>query len=85
VTRRTREIGLRIAVAARAHDVTLMVVRQAATLAPIGVAIGVGGALALTSVMQTLLFGVNARERLTYLGVSGLLTATIALAAYVPA
>jgi putative ABC transport system permease protein len=85
VTRRTREIGLRIALGARGRDVTFMVVRQALTLASIGVVIGVGGALALTRVMQGMLFDVNAREPFAYLGVSGLLTAVATLAAYVPA
>ena len=85
VTRRTREIGLRIALGAYARDVTLMVVRQAVTLASIGVAIGLGGALALTRVMQGMLFGVNAREPITYFGVSGLLIVIATLAAYVPA
>jgi putative ABC transport system permease protein len=85
VTRRTREIGLRIALGARGRDVTFMVIRQALILASIGVAIGVGGALALTKVMQEMLFGVSAREPFAYLGVSSLLIAIATLAAYVPA
>jgi putative ABC transport system permease protein len=85
VTRRTREIGLRIALGARARDVMFMVVRQAVTLATIGVAIGVGGALALTKVTQGMLFGVNPREPFAYLGVSVLLIAIATLAAFVPA
>jgi len=85
VTRRTREIGLRMALAARAHDVTFMVVRQALTMASLRVAIGVGSALALTRVMRGMLFGVDAREPLAYLGVSGLPIAIATLAAYVPA
>ena len=85
VTRRTREIGLRIALGARARDVMFMVVRQAVTLAAIGVAIGIGGALALTNVTQGILFGVNPREPFVYLGVSALLIAIASLAAFVPA
>jgi putative ABC transport system permease protein len=85
VTRRTREIGLRIALGAGTRDVTLMVVRQALTLASIGVAIGIGGALASARVMQGILFGVNAREPFAYLAVSGLLIALATVAAYVPA
>jgi putative ABC transport system permease protein len=85
VTRRTREIGLRIALGARARDVTLMVVRQALTLTSIGVAIGIGGALSLTRLVEAMLFGVDARNPLTYLGVSGLLILTAASAAYLPA
>ena len=85
VTRRTREIGLRIALGARARDVTLMVVRQAVTLASTGVAIGAAGALALSKVMQGMLFGVDAREPLAYFEVSALLIGIATLAAYVPA
>jgi putative ABC transport system permease protein len=85
VTRRTREIGLRIALGARARDVMFMVVRQAVALAAIGVAIGIGGALALTNVTQGILFGVNPREPFAYLGVSALLIAIASLAAFVPA
>ena len=62
-----------------------MVVRQAVTLASIGVAVGIGGALTLTSVIQGMLFGVTATEPLTYAAVSALLIAIAALAAYVPA
>jgi putative ABC transport system permease protein len=85
VTRRTREIGLRVALGARGRDVTFMVVRQALILASVGVVIGVGAALALTGVMKGMLFGVNAGEPFAYLGVSGLLIAVATLAAYVPA
>ena len=85
VTRRTREIGLRMALGAGGRDVTFMVVRQALTLASIGVATGIAGALALTRVMQGMLFGVNSREPFTYLGVAGLLITIATLAAYVPA
>jgi putative ABC transport system permease protein len=62
VMRRTREIGLRIALGAAARDVMFMVVRQAVTLGSIGVAIGIGGALALTRLMQGMLFGVDAKD-----------------------
>jgi putative ABC transport system permease protein len=85
VMRRTREIGLRIALGAAGRDVMFMVVRQAVMLGAIGVAIGIGGALALTRLMQGMLFGVDARDPLTYFGVSGLLIGIAALAAYLPA
>jgi putative ABC transport system permease protein len=85
VARRTREIGIRIALGAAGRDVMRMVVRQAVTLASIGVAVGIGGALALTSVIQGMLFGVAATEPFTYGAVSALLIAIAALAAYVPA
>lgn len=85
VARRTREIGLRMALGAGGRQVVSMVVLQAAALAAIGVALGIGGSLALTRLIQGMLFGVDARDPLTYLGVSGLLMGAATLAAYVPA
>lgn len=85
VTRRTREIGVRIALGAAGRDVMRIVVGDAIVLASIGVAVGIGGALALNSIMQRMLFGVTATEPFTYLAVSALLIAIAALAAYVPA
>jgi putative ABC transport system permease protein len=85
VSRRTREIGVRIALGAGSHDVLRMVVGQAATLAVIGVAAGIGAALALTRLIQGMLFGVSAMDPVAYLAVSALLIAVAALAAYVPA
>jgi putative ABC transport system permease protein len=85
VTRRTREIGVRIALGAAGRDVVRMVVGHALMLAVIGVAAGMGGALALTRVMQGMLYGVNATEPLAYLAASALLIAIAALAAYLPA
>ena len=85
VARRTREIGVRIALGAGGRDVLRMVVGQAVILAAIGVAVGIGGALALTRVMRGMLFGVNATDPWAYLAVSMLLIAIAALAAYVPA
>jgi len=85
VTRRTREIGIRMALGAAGGDVMRIVVRQAVTLASIGVAVGTAGALALNSIMQRLLFGVTATDPAAYFAVSALLIAIAALAAYVPA
>jgi putative ABC transport system permease protein len=85
VARRTREMGVRIALGASRRDVLRMVVGQAVVLASIGVAVGIGGSLALTRVVQGILFGVNATNPLPYLAVSALLIAIAALAAYVPA
>jgi putative ABC transport system permease protein len=85
VTRRTREIGLRVALGAAQRDVIFMVLGQAVTLGSIGAALGIGGALALTRLIQEMLFEVNARDPLTYLGVSTLLIATAGVAAYLPA
>ena len=85
VARRTREIGVRMALGAARADVMRMVVGQAVALAATGVAAGIAAALALTRVMQGMLFGVSATEPLTYAGVALLLILIAALAAYVPA
>jgi putative ABC transport system permease protein len=85
VTRRTREIGVRIALGAAGRDVIQMVVGKAIALASIGVMVGIGSTLVLTSVMRGMLFGVTATEPSTYLAISALVIAIAALAAYLPA
>jgi predicted permease len=85
VEQRTREIGLRMALGAETGDVLRLVVRQGMVLAMIGVALGIGGAIALTRLMESQLYGVSATDPLTYAMISGLI-GTVALAAcYVPA
>jgi ABC-type antimicrobial peptide transport system permease subunit len=85
VAQRRREIGIRMALGARAADVRALVVGQAMTLAVIGVAVGVAAAIALTRVLASLLFGVSASDPLTFAGVCVLLMMVVAAAAYLPA
>jgi putative ABC transport system permease protein len=85
VAQRTQEIGIRIAMGARAIDVMKMVLREGATLATVGIAIGVSAAFALTRVMASLLFGVSAADPITFVGISLLLTFVSLLACYLPA
>jgi putative ABC transport system permease protein len=85
VARRTQEIGVRIALGARPGDVLRLVVRQAATLALMGIGFGVAGSLALTRLLQTMLFGTSATDLFTYTLVPLALFAVVLLAAAVPA
>jgi len=85
VAQRTHEIGVRMALGARRFDVLKLVVRQGMILVVIGVALGIAGAFALTRVMASLLFGVTAKDPITFT-VVGLLLATVAfVACYIPA
>jgi len=85
VAQRRREIGIRMALGANAADVRWLVVGQALTLGGAGVAAGLVGALALTRVLASLLFGVGASDPLTFSLVCLLLMIVVAWAAYVPA
>ena len=85
VAQRTHEIGVRMALGARRVDVLKMVVREGMILTLIGVVLGLGGAFALTRVMSSFLFGVTAKDPLTFGVVSALLIAVAFVACFVPA
>ena len=85
VTQRTREIGIRMALGARPRDVLRLVVGQGLKCTLLGVGLGLTGALALTRLMESLLFGVKATNSLTFVLVSALLIAVALLACYWPA
>jgi putative ABC transport system permease protein len=85
VLERTHEIGLRMALGARRADVLRLVMGNATKLAALGLGLGVAGALALTRLLTSLLLGVVRMDLLTFAGLTALLAAVAALAAYVPA
>jgi predicted permease len=85
VSRRTREIGIRMALGAEHGAVRRLFVGRALRLAGIGVALGLAGAAALTRAMASLLYGVGPTDPLTYLAVAAGLGAAALLASYLPA
>jgi ABC-type antimicrobial peptide transport system permease subunit len=85
VTMRTREIGLRVALGADRRAVLMLVLREVAVLAALGIAIGLPGGYGLGRVVESQLFGLNARDPLTF-GVATLaLVATAFVAGLIPA
>jgi putative ABC transport system permease protein len=85
VEQRTHEVGIRLALGARAGDVLKLVIRQGMRLALLGVALGISAALALTQLMKGLLFGVAAADPLTYAGIAFLLMVVALFACWIPA
>jgi predicted permease len=82
---RKRELGIRMALGARAPDVLRLVLGQGLALTLIGVCVGMAGAYALTRLMASLLYGVTATDFLTFGSVSGVLLVVGLLASFLPA
>jgi putative ABC transport system permease protein len=85
VAQRTHEIGVRMALGAQRRDVLGLVLGQGTRLTFIGVVLGIVAGLALTHLMGSLLYGISARDPLTFAAVSLLLIAVAFLASYIPA
>ncbi|HEV2149542.1 MAG TPA: ABC transporter permease [Longimicrobiaceae bacterium] len=85
VAQRTREIGIRVALGARAPDVVRMVVAEAAVLAAAGIAVGLPGAYAVARLMRGTLYGVGPGDPVAFLAVPLLLGGVAMLASWLPA
>jgi predicted permease len=85
VTQRQREIGVRMALGAQRRNVLSLVIGQGMKWVVTGAALGIAGALALTRVIRSLLYGVTPTDPLTFAGVSVLLVGVALLACYLPA
>ena len=85
VAQRVREFGIRQALGADPRTILSLVLKQGLQTAGLGIALGIGGALALTKYLQTLLFGVGRFDVPVFAGVTVLLLAVAMAACYVPA
>ncbi len=85
VTRRTQEIGIRMALGAQRSAVLRLIVGEGARLAVLGVAIGIAASFAITRLLSSLLFGVSATDPITFVSLAVLLSLVALLASYIPA
>ncbi len=85
VGQRSKEIGVRMALGAQKFDVLRMVLKDGARMTLAGIIFGLVGALALTRLMRTMLYGIRPTDPLTFVSVAALLAAIAMLACYVPA
>jgi putative ABC transport system permease protein len=85
VAQRSHEIGVRIALGAQPGDVLKMIVGQGLKLAIAGVSIGLAAALAVTRVLESLLFSTSATDPVTFIAIPLILTGVAFLASFIPA
>ena len=84
VSKRTREIGIRVALGAQRQDVLWLVMKEGLLLAGVGLALGLAAAIGVTQFLASELYGVRPVDPLTYLGVAGLMAIVTLLACYIP-
>jgi predicted permease len=82
---RSREIGIRMALGSRPRQVIWMVLRHGGALASLGIVIGVGGALLLSRVLSSLVYGITSRDALSFVSASLVLLIVALAASYIPA
>ncbi len=84
VSRQTRDLGIRMALGAQRRDVFWLVIKDGAFLCLVGVGCGVAGALGLSGLLSSELYGVSPTDPLTYLGVAAIMSVVSLIACYVP-
>jgi putative ABC transport system permease protein len=85
VSRRTHELGVRVAMGAVRADILGLVLRQGMRLVTIGILVGLAASLFMTRLLSSLLYGIGAADALTFVGVVVLLLGVAVLACYLPA
>jgi putative ABC transport system permease protein len=85
VSRRTREIGIRMALGAQAGDVMRMLIGQGSRLVMVGIGLGLAASLVATRALTSQLYGVQASDPITFAAITGLLAVVALLATYIPA
>jgi ABC-type antimicrobial peptide transport system permease subunit len=85
VSQRIPEIGIRVTLGASRPQIVSLVLRQGLQLALLGIALGIGGAFALSRILAGFLYGVAPTDVLTYVSVAGLLLLVALAACYIPA
>jgi len=85
VVQRRHELGVRIALGAGRRQILRLVLSHAATVVAVGLTVGIGAALSVTRLMQSLLFGVAATDVATFAAVTGLVVLVASVACVVPA
>jgi len=82
---RTQEIGIRVALGAQRLQILKLILGQGIGLVAVGIVIGIIGSIGTTRFLESLLYGVTARDMISYLSVSALLAVVALVACYIPA
>ena len=85
VSRRTHEMGIRLALGARPNDILRLIIRQGMKLVLVGIALGAAGAVVLTRLMASLLYAVSATDPATFITVALILASVALVACWIPA
>lgn len=85
VTQRTQELGVRMALGAQRRDIFSLVLKQGIILALIGVGIGLAGAIGLSKVLASVLYGISATDPITFISVAVIIVAVALIACFFPA